>query len=262
MPKILKNRFLLDLNRSLSSPLSDSEQNNLQKEVFNDVHKLLTKFCTEIADNETPITFGLKRKNNVIYVHGARGAGKTTFLREILNFYQNTQSDNRIQNIKKIYPVAFIDPTLIDTHHSILVEIIGHFYSLVDEQLSFCQNPEKRIEFYKLLDLISNGMELFVTNETKYTECDASRHLTRTSNQPMLGRHLEKKINILIDEVSKILNIELFIVAIDDIDTNTDKAYEILEAIRCYLNHPRLAIIISGDLKMYSVTVNKNWRAS
>ncbi|URL02946.1 hypothetical protein L4F91_05040 [Avibacterium sp. 20-126] len=47
-------------------------------------------------------------------------------------------------------------------------------------------------------------------------------------------------------------------IAIDDIDTRTDKAYELLETIRCYLTHPKLVVLVSGDIKLYSYIVGVN----
>ncbi|RKS87272.1 hypothetical protein DES39_0492 [Orbus hercynius] len=111
------------------------------------------------------------------------------------------------------------------------------------------------MEFHKLLDLISEGIKSFVLVDDMQSGHNVPWFLSRTVNKATSRIHVEKKIHTLIDQVAKLLNIELFIIAIDDVDTQTEKAYEILEAIRCYLTHPRLAIIISGDLKLYSYIV-------
>ena len=189
----------------------------------------------------------IQRHNNTIFINGQRGAGKTTFLQTILN-------DHSQLNSQKILPVAFIDPTLIETHQHILVEVVAKFCHLVDEKLKCCSDEKKYNSFHESLENMAEGLQLLRVNDNGNNN-DSSWYLTKAIKKATSGQNLERRFHELIETVSSILDVNLFLIAIDDVDTKTSKAYEVLEVIRCYLTHPKLATLISGDLALYSYIV-------
>jgi hypothetical protein len=188
--------------------------------------------------------FDTQRFNNTIFISGQRGAGKTTFLRTVLLEKFNDDLDG-------ILPVAFIDPTLVETHQHILIDIIAKFKQLVSEQLSCCGDEKKHKEFTKRLEALAEGLKLLGRTNIANDQ-DAAWFLNKALKHAVGGQTLEAKFHELIDTVAEILEQKLFIIAIDDVDTDTSKAYEVLELIRRYLTHPKLAVIISGDPSLYS----------
>ncbi|WPD75638.1 CpaF/VirB11 family protein [Dickeya fangzhongdai] len=187
------------------------------------------------------------RKNNTIFINGQRGTGKTTFLRAILDYYPN--------NDKGICPLAFIDPTLIETHQNILVDIMVKFKQLYSEKLKYCADEEVNRQLNTCLEEMAEGLKLASHHKTNHDKHDDSWFLSQALKNAQSGQYLEEHVHRFINKVAKALNIELFIIAIDDVDTHTQKAYDVLETIRRYLSHPRLVVLISGDLKLYNYIV-------
>ncbi|MGL0949681.1 P-loop NTPase fold protein [Vibrio vulnificus] len=232
----------------LSLPLTGSQIDNsqlLQQDALKQIETLFESIKKQTVTNNVNDEFNPTRCNNTLFIHGERGAGKTTFLRGLLNHYRHDE------NHKTICPIPLIDPTLSSTHQHILVDIVAKFANLMENRLSKCCNAEKFEAFRSKLEDIAQGLQLLRDTKTK-NQYDASWFLDKAINKATSGFALEKGLHSLIDVMANELNVELFIIAIDDVDTKTNKANEVLETLRCYLTHPRLVILISGDLKLYS----------
>lgn len=250
LSKIVFKPIVIDLTLPLTSG-NVKTVNLLQVQAKTRLDELLVKFV-ENSDlslghsnkKSWAREFDTQRFNNTVFISGQRGAGKTTFLRTVLLEKFNDDQD-------KILPVAFIDPTLVETHQHILVDIIAKFKQLVNEQLSCCGDENKHKEFTKKLEALAEGLKL-LSNQSGSSDHDASWFLNKALKHAVGGQTLETKFHELIDTVAEILDQKLFIIAIDDVDTDTSKAYEVLELIRRYLTHPKLAVIISGDPLLYS----------
>ncbi|WP_225087002.1 CpaF/VirB11 family protein [Pectobacterium colocasium] len=189
----------------------------------------------------------LQRHNNTIFVSGQRGTGKTTFLNAVLDFYSKYENG--------ICPLAFIDPTLIETHQNIIVDIVVKFKQLYDESLKYCSDQEQYHELNKYLEKMAEGLRLLGEQKNNHSKHDDAWFLSQALKNSKSGQCLEERFHQFIDKIATTLNKKLFIIAIDDVDTNTEKAYEILENIRRYLSHPRIVVIISGDVTLYNYII-------
>ncbi|HAV1357147.1 TPA: hypothetical protein JG824_002878 [Vibrio parahaemolyticus] len=194
----------------------------------------------------------LRRCNNTIFIHGERGAGKTTYLYSLIERYQRKEEAKTLNAI----PLPLIDPTLVSTQQHILVDIIAKFTSLVKSSLNHCCDSENFERFRSKLDALAEGVQLLSGKQTS-SQYDSSWFLSKAIDQSSSGIQLEYSIHSLVDVMSEILDTELFFIAIDDVDTDTKKAHEVLEVIRCYLTHPRLVVVLTGDLKLYSHIVRR-----
>ncbi|MCU1793221.1 KAP family NTPase [Pectobacterium polaris] len=186
----------------------------------------------------------LQRHNNTIFVNGQRGTGKTTFLNAVLDFYSRNENG--------ICPLAFIDPTLIETHQNIIVDIVVKFKQLYDESLKYCSDQEQYHELNTYLEKMAEGLRLLGEQKNNHSKHDDAWFLSQALKNSKSGQCLEERFHKFIDKIATTLNKKLFIIAIDDVDTNTEKAYEILENIRRYLSNPRVVVIISGDVTLYN----------
>ncbi|WP_107759734.1 P-loop NTPase fold protein [Dickeya sp. Secpp 1600] len=199
--------------------------------------------CRQRCDADKRLN-DIPRSNNTIFINGQRGTGKTTFLRAMLDYYSN--------NDEGICPLAFIDPTLIETHQNILVDIVVKFKQLYDERLKYCADEEINRHLNTCLEEMAEGLRIASHHKTNHDKHDDSWFLSQALKSAKSGQYLEERFHHFINAVAKALNKELFIIAIDDVDTHTQKAYDVLETIRRYLNHPRLVVLISGDLRLYN----------
>lgn len=256
-----KPEIVIDLNQPLSTLLSaPSSDNNgtsiLQEDaakrietLLNNFHIQAEKFPKNTYDDFNPI-----RCNNTIFIDGERGAGKTTFLHTMLKKHKITKDLN-------ICPLPLIDPTLVETHQHILIEIVTKFVRQLDKKLKCCQDEGKYQQFREHLDVMAEGLKLLNQKEkTSKEPADASWFLEKALNKATNGQDLERHFHQLLDSIADMLDIDLFLIAIDDVDTQTEKADEVLEVLRCYLTHPKLVVLLSGDLKLYSHIVRNNKR--
>ncbi|MFJ5440892.1 hypothetical protein [Pectobacterium sp. CHL-2024] len=191
----------------------------------------------------------LQRRNNTIFVNGQRGTGKTTFLNAMLDFYSTNENNTGI------CPLAFIDPTLIETHQNIIVDIVVKFKQLYDKKLKYCRDQEQYNDLNKQLEQMAEGLRLLGEQKNNHNKHDDSWFLSQALKSSKSGQYLEERFHQFIDKIANVLNKKLFIIAIDDVDTNTEKAYEILENIRRYLSHPKIVVVISGDVTLYNYIV-------
>lgn len=243
--------IVIDLEKSLHSIYFDDDKGSfLQIKAFEKVKILIETFYAQSidADKNRYDEFNPQHSNNTIFIHGERGAGKTTFLKTVLNHYRNKNHE-----LIKVCPIPVIDPTLIETHQHILVDIVTKLVRLVNGKLKCCQDEENYHKFRNKLEQMAEGLQLLNTKE-KYNQdySDAAWFLDRALNKATSGQDLERCFHKFIDTILEILGEDLFLISIDDVDTQTNKASEVLEVLRCYLTHPKLIVLISGDLRLYS----------
>ncbi|SQD79584.1 hypothetical protein [Moritella yayanosii] len=224
----------------------------LQVQAKKQLNALLKKFATQSKNiqqekysyEEWELEFNPQRYNNTIFISGQRGAGKTTFLRSVL--LEQAKPNNKM----KIKPIAFIDPTLIEVHEHILVQIIAKIQATVIHALSRTSDERQRYDFQACMEEMAEGLKL-LGNGDKSKDQDPAFFLNKALKHAVGGQNLERKFNELIDKAAEILNVNLLIIAFDDVDTKTTEAFEILELIRKYLTSPKLVVLISGDPSLY-----------
>ena len=167
--------------------------------------------------------------HNTISIFGNRGAGKTTFLLSALSRISGKYSS--------VVCLKIIDPSIIDCKQHPFINIIALIHQYVEEKINqfVCWNKNN---IYKEWD-----DELFIS---------------------MQGMEKAEASNSLIDIFHKyvfyalrILNKKCFVISFDDIDTNFQKGYEILEVIRKYLTTEQIITILTGDLELYGKLVRK-----
>lgn len=225
----------------------------LQVEAKKQLDLLLEKFETQSENvkqknhshNEWDLEFNPPRYNNTIFISGQRGAGKTTFLRSVL--LEQAKPNNKM----KIQPIAFIDPTLIEVHEHILVQIIAKIQANVTTALSRTSDESKRHKFQTCMEEMAEGLKLLGNGANSKAQ-DPAFFLNKALKHAVGGQNLECKLNELIEKATQILNVNLLIIAFDDVDTNTKEAFNVLELIRKYLTSPKLVVLISGDPSLYS----------
>ena len=241
-----KKEIIIDLTKSLSSNVisADSILQIQAKESLDDLLKSFKDQATGF-DGESDNLFNFPRFNNTVFVSGQRGAGKTTFLKSYLN---NLQQQKEAEGI---YPIALIDPTLIHTHQPILVEVIARLKHILELNFRGCKNSESYHTFSKQLGELSEGLKLLKIKKEDIDQ-DASWFLRKALKNADSGHSLESNFHKLIDILLSVLKTDLLVIAIDDVDNDTNKALDVLETIRKYLTHPKVVIIVSGDLKIYS----------
>lgn len=260
-------------NKTIELKLSQSEFSDAM--VCNDqnlIHKVQMNQILEIVDaqfqkakNYTPSTTPEDRKivHNTISIFANRGAGKTTFLLSALKRIR----DNYKKNVVCLRP---LDPSIIDCKQHPFINIIAAIHQTVEESIK--EDPWKKpsvdkdcLEEYKsIYKKLLKGLPFIdgIGNENIYQNWDDELFIS------MQGMERAEASNNLIDyfhayvhKALKLLQAACFVISFDDIDTNFQKGYELLEVIRKYLTTEQIICILTGDLELYGKLVRKaSWK--
>ena len=192
---------------------------------------------------------------NTIFIDGNRGAGKTSFVSTLL---ENIKRDKNFYT--EIEFLEFFDPTMIESKSSIFLTIVSLIRAKVIEKIN--ENDDKEIRFEqkriweKYLETLAEGLIFLEESTNSQSFWDDPVHLMYKGFDSVNSSfNLRKNFCKFIDESLRLLDKNAFLLVIDDVDTNPDKAYDLLEVLRRYLCLKNIIVIITGDLNLYEEIV-------
>ncbi|MCT7587995.1 hypothetical protein [Aliarcobacter butzleri] len=237
------NEIIIKIEESLDASKKFNENNLLQKKAIEKIKKLLKSRLDKTTECDD-------RKHDTITILGERGSGKTSLLLNLETILED------IEGYKdQILILDIIDPTLFETKQNILISIISLIANEVkDKSEEWSTSLIELGDGLKLLDGVGNdiiGSDIFA---------DGALILEKGLDHSTSGINLEKNLKKFINESLTLLNKKMFILIFDDIDTNIDKGWMVLETIRKYLTSCKLQVFVSGDWNLYSSLVRmKQW---
>lgn len=257
--------IVIDLKQSTDVVLISEPHKRIQQDATQRVMELLTRFAgaaTSVKeDNEQKSMWVQDRVHNAILVNGSRGSGKTTFIRNIFNDIEEAKSGN----IPKLEVLSIIDPTLVEGKENVIITIVSLIAKKCEDYYNDRKLPpkgdEKHQKYKEKLKKLAGGFSLLegVGSQSAYdASWDDPQHvMNRGLDRARSGSEFEtcfhEFINCALDFIGK----SAFILAFDDIDTKFEKGWPVLEILRKYLTTPRLILLISGDLGLYSQLVRR-----
>jgi hypothetical protein len=184
----------------------------------------------------------------LFFIDGTRGAGKTTFMNDIVCHFNNSRN---------IHALRCIDPTKLPQVEPILVTVIAQLNTEVTKKIKSISGwsseyTSEKDEWQKCLQNISRAICLLGNKEYTKDFFDESLELNSILADASDGLGLEEQFSKLLQQACNILQCHAILVAFDDIDTQFNTGWQVLEAIRKYFNSPRLIVLMTGDLRLYS----------
>lgn len=200
----------------------------------------------------------LDRRHGAITIHGTRGSGKTTF---VLNAVDRLCEQHRGDLVN----LGIIDPTLIGSKENLFLLILNRIQNQV------CAHPQWRETeagrtWEESLRKLAGGLCLLegVGNDRHLAGDqweDAHYAMDQGLQKAGDGQSLEANFHAMIAKALEFLGGQAFILALDDIDTNFQQGWTVLETLRRYLTSPRMIVILSGDMDLYAMLVRgKQWQ--
>ena len=186
---------------------------------------------------------------NIIAFCGDRGEGKTSCME---SFTQKIKHDITLS----LEFMELIDPAFFDNNHNVVELILGLLYKNfvekekdIEEHKEVWDNEknEEKTALARELSTLFQRARLCLRNmaEGKERMFDPLEQLSVM----MSGMSLHERIEELFAKYLEwCKNKECLIIRIDDIDLNMEGAYEMLEALRIYLNNPRCIILMSAKI--------------
>lgn len=226
-------------------------QQALKDRLIQDIDNAVREYETELEyrDSETESKGIISEAGRqLFFIDGTRGAGKTTFMNDIVRHFMKS---------KQIHALRCIDPTKLPQVEPILVTVIAQLNSDVTRAIKSTSGWDsgfnaKKEEWQNCLKSISKAIQLLDKKEYSKDFFDESLELNALLTNASDGLGLEEQFSNLLKQACNILGCKAILVAFDDIDTKFDTGWQVLESIRKYFNSPRLIVLMTGDLRLYS----------
>jgi len=204
---------------------------------------------------------------NVFFIDGTRGSGKSTFLQTVIKELHKDKeklSKDKICDVK-LENLAYVDPTMIQTGEHILLSLLASLDKKVKARTrclecsgdgSYDRNGSPWESWRVHFQNIANGLALLGTScrkrdiDTEYF--DEIILLDEKLNNAGSGLSLKEGLAKLFKTARELLGVDAFLVGLDDVDTNFDIGWEVLETIRRYGDIPGLIFLVTGDLQLYT----------
>ena len=173
------------------------------------------------------------RYHEAITILGERGSGKTSFLLNLETYLNND----------KICFLKMLDPTLFESKQNVMLTIITVILEYVKSNSHSCNHDFEK-KYKDSLNELADGLNLLdgIDSEVNHKSIwdDARINFNKGLDSSSDSIEFEFKFNIFIKNTLKYLNKSMFILRFDDIDTNIEKGWPVLEVIRKYLTTKQL----------------------
>lgn len=202
-----------------------------------------------------------ERYHNAITISGPRGSGKSTFLRHILTCLNDPEIveniDNRESIPKKLSVLRIIDPTLISSKEHVLIILISQIRDVISKSTHSISSDKYKKYEEALRDLAGGLCQIDGIGASNYGDEweDKTYILEKGLEKATDGRNLERNLNKFIDAALDVIDKKAFVVTFDDIDTQFERGWPVLETVRKYLTSDKWVVLISGDIELYSILV-------
>ncbi|WIH29471.1 hypothetical protein [Photobacterium damselae] len=189
---------------------------------------------------------------NVFFVDGTRGAGKTTFINSVVERL-NTDRSGTDTSIKCL---PTIDPTKLPRYEPILVTVTARLNKIVSDKLrgswSLNDIKKQKEQWQSHLEQLQRGLHLLTDKEYKPEYFSDALKLDAQLDYSIGGQDLSEIFDQLVECACEILDCKAILISFDDIDTQFDTGWDVLESIRKFFNSQKLVVVATGDLRLYS----------
>lgn len=231
-----------------------TEQNVIHKSEFRKVKQFIKnqiKSIKKSSDKKQDFEGVYK----TILVEGGRGTGKTTFLKTFFN--QNIQKE-----LGEVEILPFLDPTRIEDKSSIFLTVIALIKETVRNKFNEKVN-EAGIEYRKKswhdkLEKLAKGLpSINESPKTPYYWDDDFMIMEKGLSSTFSAFNLRENFKLLVKDSLELLGKKAFFLIVDDVDTDCNKAWKLLETLRKYLCIQEFITIVSGNIELFSLEVKQ-----
>lgn len=257
--------ILIDLSESQSATRFEGRGERLLQQTalkqVNDIIKELLDKIDKLKNAPSTSDGAYPRSHDVITINGERGSGKTTFILNILGLVSTEAWCKGKGRDYRIKSLDIIDPTLIEDCEHIFLAVISKIKEAVErcwEDTRIGSNAdtvdERHAQWRNSLTKLAGGLRNL--GKKKDTDGDAWADpqfiMEEGLENAAQGVKLERHFHCFVEESLKFIEKDAFIIALDDVDTKVETGWPVLEVLRKYLTTPRLIVILSGDIELYT----------
>ena len=259
--------YLLDLTKeeyrddfvSLNEPKEQTHKEFWQYEARDKLVDKLKSFVKDAIAYKSARTENKHKtwlSHNSILINGARGTGKTVFLRNCEAMWQAHCQKSSSDVAGSIYFLPAIDPTMLVDHDNFANVIIAQIYTEVDKVLNNTDccvssgsfDEKSKQEFYKKLQKLADSLG----KKEEFEGCNGIDKILQYKS----GINIESRFHDYVEAALDLLGSSAIALPIDDVDMALDRAYEVVDEVRRLLGCPYIIPIVSGDYSLYEQMVN------
>lgn len=222
----------------------DEEYVQVHAQLLKKLHeRIIRSFCT---DKEFP--------NRNYLITGRRGSGKSTFLENLLKMLLNNNCTRKINQDICFAKLLEYDPSASTGGENYF--ILNVFAALKSEfnKLNTCECSSQAHPHihtcWQLIKKLSRGLANRSQGRAPLSEMTADVVSELTLENPDRDECIRELFDQLINTMCEMRNISAYIITIDDSDTSSHQCFRVMEALRLYLNHPKIIVLMTGDKNM------------
>jgi len=199
--------------------------------------------------------YAIDRRHNAITVAGGRGTGKTTFMLSLRRLLEKELAEQLVW-------LRPIDPTLIESREHIFVNVLAEMWLQVNRAATVDRKSANYKQWSeRYLSGLAEGLQMLEGGAAGSSR-DADWQSPQYSMDLGISRanssaKLEWRFHEFIEKTLVLLDKKAFVVTLDDIDTQFERGWTVMEVVRKYLTSPSLIVLVLGDMHLYSLLVRR-----
>lgn len=213
-----------------------------------------------------------RERNNIIAFIGERGSGKTSCLKSVYHSLYNDNSKSRPHKILETKTtfnnqLPIIDPSYFDEHSNIIEIVIAHMFKSFKEAVNRSNhsldgdNLEKKRELVKKFQEVKDALDCTKARDIRFNSNDSIEQLSKLASGSNLHDSMEKLVECYLNyfKSENDNNSQMLVIAIDDLDVQTNHTYQMVEQIRKYLIIDKVLILMGVKLVQLSDLIKKKF---
>lgn len=216
---------------------------------------------------ETPAALrnSVDNNNNIVVFDGERGTGKTSCMLSMANMLTSEHHEAICQNAKyaaeaEFLAIPMIDPSFFDEEHNILALFIARLYRVFQEKEESAGCVEEgtgnkyRTDLMKMFVTVQQNLRsMFGDKKAK----DGMEYLVDMAASVDIRENIQKLVDLYLKYSGCKDGVLLLLV--DDIDIDSDHAYEMCEQLRKYFMQPNIITLMSMKIAQLSGIIQRKY---
>lgn len=245
----------------------------LKSSIFADIYDSAFSLIKEISEStKEQNNKNNRERNNIIAFIGERGSGKTSCLKSIYYSLEKQQNNPRPYPINEINvsynnQLPIIDPSYIDEQSNIIEIVIAHMFSTFKREVNDNRHSfegdklEKKRELVKKFQNVKEALDCTNVRYSRFASNDSIEQLSKLASGSNLHNSMEELVKCYLDYFkSEDDNAQqMLVIAIDDLDVQTNHTYQMVEQIRKYLIIDNVIILMGVKLVQLSDLIKKKF---
>ena len=247
--------------------------------IFSDIYDRAFSLINEITnppkqdgDTNSNKTEYNRERNNIIAFIGERGSGKTSCLKSVYYSLCNNNSkplSYKILETKTTFnnQLPIIDPSYFDEHSNIIEIVIAHMFKSFKDAVNRSNhsldgdNLAKKRELVKKFQEVKDALDCTKARDKRFNSNDSIEQLSKLASGSNLHDSMEELVDCYLNyfKSENDNNSQMLVIAIDDLDVQTNHTYQMVEQIRKYLIIDKVLILMGVKLVQLSDLIKKKF---